>query len=158
MKLRALAALVLAAALSLTAAPARADFFDPPVNDPGGGSALDFTWTLPQPGVATEVPTPPGCSGRNYSYHVWNLIHPMEVYGMDSCAMNLTVLYRRSGGTFAQFMAALTTARWPQVGVPASITIFFSGSDALAICQAPGTGVELTVSNLNGSVIGCRAQ
>lgn len=123
----------------------------------GGSAAQAYESPLPDGGY--DLPGPP-CYGGQYSYHVWNLFHPMEVYGIDSCTITLMVLYRRSGATFAQFLSALSAAKWPWVGIPAATLVFLwnSTTDAMAICAAPGTGVELTVSNLNGQVINCRAQ
>jgi hypothetical protein len=84
----------------------------------------------------------------------------MDTYGMNSCAISLMLAYRRIGGTLAQFTAAMATARIPRVGVPASVLIFLWNyqTDELAICAAPGRGVELTISGLTGQVIYCRAQ
>lgn len=105
-------------------------------------------------------PSGPTCYGGVYSYHVWNLFHPMDVYGVDSCAITLMITYRRAGGTFAQYVSALSAARWPQVGVPLTTLVFLwnASTDAMAVCAAPGRGVELTVSDLWGQVIACRTQ
>lgn len=123
----------------------------------GGGAAQAYEQPLPDGGYDTGGPT---CYGAVYSEHIWNLVHPMEMYGVDSCTMTLMIAYRRSGSTFAQFLTALSAAKWPAVGLPATSLVFLwsSATDALAICAAPGTGVELTVSNVTGQVIQCRAQ
>lgn len=105
-------------------------------------------------------PPGPTCYGRSYSYHIWNLVHPMTAYGTTSCAITRALALRASNASFLQFSSGLTTLVSPHAGAAGSLlTVLYNmNTDALRLCAVRGTGVELVTSNLNGMVIQCKAQ
>lgn len=100
----------------------------------------------------------PTCFGGNYEYHVWNLLHPQDVYGVDSCVAAQLVAQRNAAGNLAMYIS-LVSAR---VAILVSTTVYVMAwnttTQALAVCTAPGTGVEFVQDGKTGAVLGCRAQ
>jgi hypothetical protein len=129
---RALAAVVLAGSMHGVAGPSPRD----PYPDPSG----------------------PTCYGQNYSEHVWNLMTPQDVYGVDSCVAAQLVAQRNVAGNLAMYIT-LVSAR-VQVLVPDAIfaMAWNTSTTFLANCASRGTGVEFVQDARTGVILGCHAQ
>lgn len=134
--LRALAAAALAAGLLGAADPDSISPRDPyPVDPPG-----------------------PTCYGENYSHHVWNLIAPQDVFGVDSCVAAQLVAQRNVAGNLAMYVS-LVSARVPVLVPNVIFTMAWNTSTTvLAACAAPGRGVEFVQDGRTGMVLGCNPQ
>lgn len=100
----------------------------------------------------------PTCYGENYSYHVWNLVAPQDVYGVDSCVAAQLVAQRNVAGNLAMYIT-LVSAR-VQIFVPDAIfaMAWNTSTTFLANCASKGTGVEFVQDARTGVVLGCKAQ
>lgn len=109
----------------------------------------------PYPGHGHTGPT---CYGANYSYHVWNLFYPQDVYGVDSCGMAELLAQRRVAGNLAMYIS-LVTARVPNL-MPVTVMVMAwnTSTEFLSSCAAPGRGVEFVQSSSNGWMQACRPQ
>ena len=105
----------------------------------------------PQPG--------PTCYGANYSYHVWNLVMPQEVVGIDSCKTAQMIAARAAASNYVNFVGLL--ARWyPNTAFTATAMglIYAAQTGMLQTCAAPGRGVEFIMDTRNGVIQGCQPQ
>lgn len=136
--LRSLTALTLAASLLGAAA------------DPGSVSPRD-----PYP----SDPPGPTCYGQNYNYHVWNLLYPQDVYGVDSCKAAQLLAARAVAGNYSQFVALLNMwypkQVWP---VTLMVLVWNAGTAMIQTCAAPGRGIELLIDGRTGTVLLCASQ
>lgn len=132
--LRSLAAVALAASLMGAAAT-------PDEPYPGHG---------PAPG--------PACYGQNYSYHVWNLFTPQDVFLVDSCVAAQLVAQRNAAGNLANYIALVSAQ--VRLFVPDAVfsMAWNSSTQFLATCASQGTGVEFVQDSRTGMVLGCHAQ
>lgn len=101
----------------------------------------------------------PVCYGSNYSYHVWNLFAPQDVYGVDSCVAAQLVAQRNAAGNVAMYIS-LIASRVPVLGVSEVVFVmaFNTSTQYLASCASRGTGVEFVQDSRTGAMIGCRPQ
>jgi hypothetical protein len=112
--------------------------------------------TEPYPGHGKQPG--PTCYGGNYKYHVWNLVAPQDVYGVDSCVAAQLVAQRNAAGNLAMYIS-LVSARVPVlVSTTVYVMAWNTTTQALAVCASPGTGVEFVQDAKTGAVLGCRAQ
>lgn len=104
-------------------------------------------------------PSGPTCYGQNYDYHVWNLLNPQDVYGIDSCKITQLIAARTVAGNYSQFVTLLAI-RYPKTIWPASVMILIwnANTGMIQTCAAHGTGVELLKDSRTGWTQGCRAQ
>jgi len=125
------AAAVLAASAGIAAAPANAD----PGDWYGGG-----------------------CIGGAYSYHVWNLFTPQDVYALPSCAIAELVAQRNVAGSYANYVG-LVASKVP-VLIPNVIyaLAWNTSTQWLASCNGRGRGAIFTQSGWNGMIISCYSQ
>jgi len=109
----------------------------------------------PYPGHGRTGPT---CYGANYSYHVWNLIYPQDVFGIDSCTVAVLVAERNVAGNYAMYVS-LVAARVPQL-IPASVTVMLwqTSNVIMASCASHGTGIEMLQDGRTGWMLLCSAQ
>lgn len=135
--LRAFTAVTLAASLLGAAA------------DPEG---LDPRDPYPNPGGPT-------CYGKNYDYHVWNLVAPQDVFGLDSCRTAQLLAARAVAGSYTQFVTLL--GLWyPKVVWPVTLTVLIwnAGTAMIQACAAPGRGIEILQDGRTGQVLMCDSQ
>jgi len=119
--------------------------------DPGSISPRD-----PYPG---EPPSGPTCYGSNYDYHVWNLLNPQDVFGIDSCRTAQMIAVRQVAGNYSQFIVLLGV-KYPKVVWPvsAALAIWNANTGMIQTCAAPGRGIEILKDSKTGWVQGCIAQ
>ena len=121
------------------------------------GAAADPESVSPRDPYPSNPPGPT-CYGGNYSYHVWNLLYPQDVYGVDSCRMAVLLAQRRVAGNLAMYIS-LVTARVPNL-MPVTVMVMAwnTSTEFLSSCTAPGRGVEFLQSSSNGWMQGCQPQ
>lgn len=105
--------------------------------------------------------TPPGptCYGQNYDYHVWNLLYPQDVFGIDSCKTAQLLAARTVAGNYTQFITLLSLW-YPQVVWPVQVTVLTwnAGTGMIQTCAAPGRGIEILQDGRTGTILLCHAQ
>ena len=106
-------------------------------------------------------PTPggPTCYGQNYDYHVWNLLAPQDVFGIDSCKTAQLLAARAVAGNYTQFVTLL--GLWyPKVVWPVTVMVLVwnAGTAMIQTCAAPGRGIEILQDGRTGTVLMCTAQ
>ncbi len=101
----------------------------------------------------------PTCYGSNYSYHVWNLFAPQDVYGVDSCVAAQLVAQRNAAGNVAMYVS-LVASKVPVLGISEVVFVmaFNTSTQYLASCASRGTGVEFVQDSRTGAMVGCRPQ
>lgn len=116
---------------------------------------------IDSPSPRDPYPNPgpkPTCYGGNYSYHVWNLFTPEDVYGVDSCNAATLIAVRNTAGNYALYVS-LASAKIP-VLLPEVVyaMAWQTGNQQLTVCASKGTGIEFVQDSSTGQVIQCRAQ
>lgn len=101
----------------------------------------------------------PTCYGGNYEYHVWNLVAPQDVYGVDSCVAAQLVTQRNAAGNLAMYIS-LVASKVPVLGVSEVVFVmaFNTSTQYLAACASKGTGMEFVQDGKTGAMLGCHAQ
>lgn len=106
-------------------------------------------------------PTPggPTCYGQNYDYHVWNLVAPQDVFGIDSCKTAQLIAARTVAGSYAQFVSLLNMW-YPKQVWPVTLTVLMWNAQTAMIqsCAAPGRGIEILLDGRTGQVLTCASQ
>lgn len=101
----------------------------------------------------------PACYGGNYNYHVWNLLYPQDVFGVDSCRTAQLLAARAVAGNYSQFVTLLNMW-YPKQVWPVSLLILTwnAGTAMIQTCAAPGRGVEILQDGRTGTVLLCGSQ
>lgn len=110
----------------------------------------------PYPGHGPAVG--PTCYGQNYSYHVWNIFTPQDVYLVDSCVAARLVANRNTAGNYANYVALVSAQ--VRLFVPDAVfaLAWNTSTSVLARCASFGTGVQFVQDGRTGMVLGCNAQ
>jgi hypothetical protein len=104
-------------------------------------------------------PGGPTCYGKNYDYHVWNLVAPQDVFGIDSCKTAQLLAARTVASNYAQFVSLLNLW-YPKVVWPVTVMVLVwnAGTGMIQSCAAPGRGIERVQDGRTGQVLMCSAQ